>query len=283
MSVAPIVRAAARFAATLLLAGVAGAVLVCLAPGTGLDEQALDQRLSAESLAALAAERAAERDPVRFVPRYLWGLARGDLGKSQAFNQPVASLIGERWPVTVRAMALGLGAAWMAGFALALGAASGRLAPVKILSHGAAGVIVASPAALLALLLAAERMPAWIGIGIVAFPKIYTSSEAVLREAFARPWVSAARARGAGGLRVLAAHVVLPSAKPLAALAAVSVPLALGSSVPLEALGGHPGLGQLAWRATLARDVNLLVGMTLMIAAVTLISNMISGTVEEAR
>jgi ABC-type dipeptide/oligopeptide/nickel transport system permease component len=264
----------ARVLATLLLAAVAGAVLVCLAPGSGADDRELDPRLSEETRAAIAAERAAERHPARFVPRYLAGLARGDLGRSEAFGRPVRELVGERWMVTAQAMAGGLVMSWTAALALAALASAGVVPGLRFAAHGASGMMVAAPAALVALLLAAARLPASAGIAIVVFPKAYTTAEAMLRDAWTQPWVKAARARGVDGWRLFAAHVLRPSAGPLAGLAAVTIPVALGSSVPLEALGGQAGLGQLAWRATLARDVNLLVGMTLLISVVTLASNL---------
>ena len=55
-------------------------------------------------------------------------------------------------------------------------------------------------------------------------------------------------------MRVLCWHVIPVSAAPLLALAGVSVSIALGAAIPVEALCGIPGIGQLAWQAALGRD-----------------------------
>ena len=53
------------------------------------------------------------------------------------------------------------------------------------------------------------------------------------------------------------------------ALAGVSVVMAFGAAIPVETLCDVPGLGQLAWKAATARDLPLLVTLTLMMAVAT--------------
>ena len=57
------------------------------------------------------------------------------------------------------------------------------------------------------------------------------------------------------------------------ALGGASVSMAVSATIAAEALCGEPGLGQLAWKAALARDLPLLVTLTLLIAALTLFCN----------
>jgi peptide/nickel transport system permease protein len=63
---------------------------------------------------------------------------------------------------------------------------------------------------------------------------------------------------------------------PLVALAGVSVTLAFGASIPIEALSDSPGMGQLAWRAALGRDIPVLVSLTLLLTAVTVFANVMA-------
>ena len=49
-----------------------------------------------------------------------------------------------------------------------------------------------------------------------------------------------------------------------------------GASIPVEALADSPGMGQLAWRAALGRDIPLLVSITLLLTAVTTAANLLS-------
>jgi peptide/nickel transport system permease protein len=59
----------------------------------------------------------------------------------------------------------------------------------------------------------------------------------------------------------------------LSALAGVSVSLAVGAAIPVEALCGLAGVGQLAWQAALARDLPLLMNITIVVTLVTLLAN----------
>jgi peptide/nickel transport system permease protein len=69
--------------------------------------------------------------------------------------------------------------------------------------------------------------------------------------------------------RILAAHI-LPAISPqLLALAAASASMAIGAAIPIEAICDVPGLGKLAWNAATARDLPLLVNLTMLVAVVT--------------
>ena len=67
-----------------------------------------------------------------------------------------------------------------------------------------------------------------------------------------------------------------PVAPQLVALAAVSVNMAFGAAVAIEAICDLPGLGQLAWKAAGARDLPVLVALTVMIAMVTQMANLVA-------
>jgi ABC-type dipeptide/oligopeptide/nickel transport system permease component len=49
--------------------------------------------------------------------------------------------------------------------------------------------------------------------------------------------------------------------------------MALAASIPVEALCDLPGIGQLAWKAALGRDLELLVILTMIVTFVTLVAN----------
>jgi peptide/nickel transport system permease protein len=66
------------------------------------------------------------------------------------------------------------------------------------------------------------------------------------------------------------------AAGPLIAMAGVSITLALSASIPVEALADSPGIGQLAWRAALGRDLPVLVTITLLLTAITTMVNLFS-------
>src|SRR5947207_14285117 len=88
-----------------------------------------------------------------------------------------------------------------------------------------------------------------------------------------------ARARGLSGRGVFCWHVIPSALAPLLALGGVSVSLAFGASIPVEALADSPGVGQLAWRAALGRDIPVLVAVTLLLTVITVVANLVADLV----
>jgi peptide/nickel transport system permease protein len=78
-----------------------------------------------------------------------------------------------------------------------------------------------------------------------------------------------ARVRGIAEWRILAAHVLPSTAPQMFALAGASACMAIGAAIPVEAICDVPGLGRLAWQAAMARDLPLLVNLTMLIALAT--------------
>ena len=126
---------------------------------------------------------------------------------------------------------------------------------------------------MLALLSVIFNSPGYLAIGLIVFPKIYRYSSNLLAKAYAMPHITAARARGLGEIRILSWHVLPVAGPQMIALAGITVSIALGASIPVESLCGLPGIGQLAWQAALARDLPLLVNVTILVTLVTLLAN----------
>jgi ABC-type dipeptide/oligopeptide/nickel transport system permease component len=55
--------------------------------------------------------------------------------------------------------------------------------------------------------------------------------------------------------------------------------MAFGAAIPIEAICDVPGLGRLAWQSALARDLPVLVNLTMLIALVTTAAMAISDAV----
>jgi len=68
-------------------------------------------------------------------------------------------------------------------------------------------------------------------------------------------------------------HVVPVIGPQLLAVAGVSVSIAIGAAIPVEALCGLAGVGQLAWQAALARDLPLLINVTILVTLATMLAN----------
>jgi peptide/nickel transport system permease protein len=74
-------------------------------------------------------------------------------------------------------------------------------------------------------------------------------------------YVTTARAKGLSERQITLRHVVRNSLLPVVTVAGVQVGGLLGGSVVVEAVFAWPGLGQLAFQALFARDLNLLLGI----------------------
>jgi peptide/nickel transport system permease protein len=259
--------------ATALLGGFLSAAMVRLAPGFDTDEAALDRHLSSQSIQALRQVRAEQHNIFRFYLHSLQLAVRGDLGTSISFKQPVSTLLQDRFPLTLRLVALGMLMGWAAVMALAFTTALLRGAAYDLLATFLTGIMICIPAAVLALLSVLWNIPGALAIALIIFPRDYRYTHNLLNKAYSLPHIVTARAKGLSELRILFWHVV-PSAGPqLLALAGVSVSLAIGAAIPVEALCGLAGIGQLAWQAALARDLPLLMNITVLVTLVTLLAN----------
>jgi peptide/nickel transport system permease protein len=125
------------------------------------------------------------------------------------------------------------------------------------------------------------RLPAEMVVAAVVFPRVSATAQELLETNRNLPHVVCARARGLGRLRLFFLHVLPPAFLPIVALIAVSVTLGFSASIPIEVYMDVPGLGQLAWRAALGRDMPVLIAVTLLLATVTVGCNLISELVSE--
>jgi peptide/nickel transport system permease protein len=269
---------AVKILITVLIGGFLGATLVRLAPGFGVDEEELDARLNTQSIQALRATRDGDGNLFVYYARYLNRMLHGDLGNSRTLQRPVLQLVRERLPETLKSVALGLALGWSAGFLLAVAIVMSRAWYLDLLSSLLVGVLLCLPAAVLALLFVLAQAPARLLLGLIVFPKIFRYSRNLLARSSALPHVLTARAKGLGNMRVLIWHVLPTAAPQLLALLGVTVSFAFTAAIPMEALCDIPGIGQLAWKAALGRDVAVLVNLTMIVTLVTLVANSASDT-----
>ncbi len=260
----------------LTLSGLGAASLVRLAPGFGIAEQALDPRLSAQTRAALERRNVGERNPLVYYAHFLAGLFHGDAGRSIVFGQPVQKLIRDRAGTTIFAVAAGLSGGWLAAVLLGLAVALSRNATAILPAFALSGSLLSMPSAVLATVCLLLGLTPAIAIAAVVFPRVFPHAYEQLRTSLAAPHVLMGRASGISGTRLLLFYVGPSTLMPLVALAGVSVTLAFGASIPIEALSDSPGIGQLAWRAALGRDLPVLVTVTLLLTVVTVLANIIA-------
>jgi peptide/nickel transport system permease protein len=265
-----------RLVAVMLMASFAGAMLMRIAPGFSSDDQELNSGLSAQSLQAIRRAHLSDSNVPRFYGQYLAALMRGDLGTSRSLNQPVKDLLHERLPITLVNLTFALAVGWLLALALAVAAQMWKLPALNFLANGLSGTLISTPAAALALVFLMLRWPPAFAAALLVFPKIYRYTQNLLQQSSDMPHVLTARAKGAGPWRVLAWHVAPIALPQMIALVGVSISIGIGVLLPIEVVSDVAGIGQLAWHAAQARDLPLLVNLTMVVTFVTVCATLIS-------
>ncbi len=93
-----------------------------------------------------------------------------------------------------------------------------------------------------------------------------------LAEAFVR----AARARGAGGGRIVLVHALGNSLLPVITLLGLSLPILVSGSLAVEVVFAWPGMGRLAYEAILARDLPLVLSATLLASCLVVLGSLLA-------
>lgn len=264
-----------------LLGGLLSASLVRFAPGYGMDERELDPRLSQASVEAIRSSHRLNGGLLSYYGHYLAGALHGDFGSSEWLQRPISSLIKERFPVTAKSVVIGVSLAWGLALGSSLASVFFRGLFLDISGTLVSGILIALPAAVVAIFSVYLRAPVSLAIAVVTLPKLFRYLRNLLTHTYAQPCVLSAQARGLGRARILFHHV-LPLASPaLFALFGVSLSMAFGAAIPIEALCDSPGVGQLAWQAALNRDLPLIMNLTLLITLISVAANLLANLAHE--
>lgn len=235
---------------------------------------------------------------------WLGGVLHGDFGISLLYRRPVPEVIGERLLSSLWLMVT----AWI--FAGVLGSLLGIIAGVKrgkwqdkaVTAY--CMVIAGTPAFWLALVLlllfavqfqifpigfgvpigvaasevtVGDRMlhaalPA-LTLGLTGVSDIAMHTRAKMIEIMESDFIFYARARGGSTLSIVMRHGLRNILLPIITLQFASVSEILGGTVLVEQVFSYPGLGQAAVTAGLGGDVPLLLGVTLISAALVFLGN----------
>ena len=256
---------------TVVAGGLLSATLVRYAPGFGTDERQLDARLSSASISAIRNAAAEERRIAPYYINYLRRTLHGDFGVSRSLNRPVRELLAERVGVTCQLAGKALLLAWLMASLLVSAACLLRSPAFSLGGTVMSGALLCLPAGALALLSIILNAPGYLALALILFPKVHRYLANLTLAAAGMPHIIMAKAKGISETRILLWHVVPVIRREVLALAGVSVGLAISAAIPVEAICGIPGIGQLAWQSALARDLPLLINLSmLVIAGVTL-------------
>ncbi|MDL9947108.1 ABC transporter permease [Gordonia sp. ABSL11-1] len=223
---------------------------------------------------------------------YLGGLLHGDLGTSYQLQQPVTQVIGEQIGPTLVLTVSALIVAWLLVLVTTT-LTAGRRGP-----WGAIGALVETVSAGLPqywlgsiLLVVFAINLAWFpvesGTGLygLVLPVLTLAIPlagflgSVARDEFARaldqPFVLTARSRGLGDLSVRARHVLRHSVIPAITVSGWAMGALLSGAVIAETVFARAGIGQTLVAAASSRDVPLVSGIVVLVAAIYIVANLL--------
>ncbi|MGI9419268.1 MAG: ABC transporter permease [Geminicoccaceae bacterium] len=259
-----------------------------------------------EAVAALERQLGLDRPWYAQYADWVGGILRGDLGQSLRLSLPVSEVVGDAFwnstalaltalvAVTIIAIPLGAFAAikrgtpadliiglfsyigasmpefvtatllliFLAGPATGLLPAGGFIAPGESLGGFASHVIL--PAATLGLILIAH---------------ISRQVRSEMSEVLSSDYIRAARLKGLRERRVIRRHALPNSLAPAVAVISLDIGYLLGGIIVVEEIFAWPGLGRLLIYALENRDLPVIQAITLLLATVYALSNLLSDIV----
>ncbi len=240
--------------------------------------------------------------PVRYL-QWFSGALRGDLGISLSSNEQVAFRIAQRLPNTLLLAGTALVVSILVGIPMGVVAALRRnsLPDFAVAIVSVMGVSV--PAFWLGIILIlafsvslrllpssgiassgnegdlGDRlqhlvMPALV-LSTTVLPYVVRFTRSALLEVLHQDYVRTATAKGLSHVRVVYGHALRNALVPVVSIVGTLVPRLVGGSVVTEAVFGWPGMGRLAVEAANGRDYPLIVGITVIVAAVVVSSSLV--------
>jgi peptide/nickel transport system permease protein len=281
-------------------------ILMRAAPGDPLMRLSENRPISPQEIALLRARYGLDQPVGRQLVAFLRGLVRGDLGVSIEYGRPVSALIAERLPATLLlggsvlllnftvglwlgvrqsvrrgkredrwlttlslagyampSFWLGLVLAWLVGIHWRLLPAAGMEDPLLGMEGG--------PAARAVDVLRHLVLPV-ITLSVVSIAATMRHQRSAMLEVLRLPYILTARAKGLSEREVTWRHAWRNALFPVITLFGLWLPILVSGSVFVEAVFAWPGLGSLAAGAVGSRDYPLLMGTSLLVAALVVAS-----------
>lgn len=284
------------FCATLLLPG---------SPATAI----LGQQATPERIAALEAEMNLDEPPVKRYLLWLGGVFTGDFGTSTSTGGPVSELLGEPLVNSLVLMLLaaaisipvgvllGVYAAWWRGYkrdqaitwvTLILAALPEFVIGIALVTLFATSVFNVLPAVTMSppdshvWQFPSQLVLPTLTLAFVVTPYIARMTRATMIEALESGYVEMARLKGVPERRVVFRHALPHAVGPIAQVVAIQLAWLAGGIVVVEYLFRYPGLGVALIDAVNYRDVQVVQAVSLLIAAVYVVVNLLADLVSIA-
>jgi len=285
---------------TLFLASVVIFAIITLAPGDPVRMMLGTQATPGE----IAQERTRlgldKPVPVRYVI-WMTHVSRLDLGRSQVNNQPVAALVLQAFPNTLRLTVGALAISVLVGFAFGIVAALRQNRPADLVLTGLASLGLAVPSFWLGILLillfsvtlrwlppsgvGESGTPALEGLKYLVMPVITIAvSNLSVFSRFVRTamldvltahYIRTARAKGLGERVVVVRHALRNALIPVVTILGIQFGRLLGGALITEAVFAYPGIGRLVVTSILNRDYPMVQATLMLVVLIFLAANTI--------
>ena len=249
------------------------------------------ERVTGERLRELRAQWGLDK-PV-YLQYFYWlnNILHGNLGKSIVTKQPVSFLIMSRLPYTLALMLTSLFLSYILGIILGIICVVKRYRLLDSIINNMSTVLYSIPSFWLALILiivfayklnlfpiSGYQGPEYLVLPVLSLsiPWIARTVRVVrteLLEIISQDYIVTAIAKGLSPWRVIMVHALRPALIAISALFFLDLPWVLGGSVIVETVFGFPGLGGLLYKAVTRLDYPVIMGIILLIATLTVISN----------
>ena len=270
-------------------------LLLNVVPGDPVAEM-VGERADSATIARLRAElRLDDPLPVQF-GHYLWGVVRGDLGRSYITQRPVLGDLAERFPKTLQLAGAAMLLAVTCGITLGVVAALRPGGVMDRFSMLLAYVGVSFPVywvGLLLILLFAVTLkwlpPSGYGGGGIAFlvlPALTLGTRSIaflarmtrgaMLDVLPADFVRTARAKGLPERRVIGRHAFRNALLPIITVLGLDVGNYLTGSILTETIFSWPGVGRYVLLAIEKRDLPAVQGSILFLSVVFVLVNLLT-------
>ena len=228
---------------------------------------------------------------------YMYGLVRGDLGRSLHYGEPVLTLLARHYPATAQLALASMAVALLVALPLGALAAYRRNSMVDHLSRlfSLAGVSMPNfwlgPMLILLFAihwdifpvsgrggLASLVLPA-ITLGTALAGLLTRMVRTSLAEEIHRPYLTTARAKGMGSASVVVRHALRNASIPVVTVVGLQFGALLTGAIITETIFSWPGIGRLVIQAIRLRDYPLIQGGVLAIALTYVLLNLLTDLV----
>lgn len=228
---------------------------------------------------------------------YMGNLLHGDLGYSYRTNKPVMDILKSAWPATLQLAVCSMIVAVLLGGPIGIFAAIHRGKAGDTIAMIAAFLGVSMPSFWLALLLIIEFsvnhnwfpfygregissfvLPSLtLGLGVAA--NIARLTRTSMLEVLGQDYIRTAKGKGVKSGKIIWVHALRNAAVPVVTIIGLQFGVLLGGQVVTETVFSWPGIGRMIVDALNTRDLQIVQGGILILAATFTIINLITDLV----